>query len=126
MATTKAAATAADAATEYPVPKTDEQEAALQKALATAHKRKLEAVRDGLQGDVGTAFREKLAELQALKLPMGSSAKANVDMMLTNLATMETAINGEIAAADQVINPIENAPDPKPVPLLQMGMTRPT
>lgn len=98
-------------APDYPVPETDEQEVALERALATARKRKLEAVRDFLEGEVGKAFTDGLAALNQTKLPE-SSTKANVAAMVGNMATITKAVSDEIAAAENIINP----PPPPEVP----------
>jgi vacuolar-type H+-ATPase subunit E/Vma4 len=102
-------------AADYPVPTTDEQEIALEKALAEARKRRFESVRDFLDSDVCKAFTEGLQALGETRLPEGSSSKNNVGMMVANLATMRQTVDQELSLVENVINP---APPPAPVPML--------
>jgi hypothetical protein len=102
-------------AEDYPVPATDEQEIALEKALAEARKRRFETVRDFLDSDVAKAFVDGLTELSETRLPEGSSSKSNVAVMVTNLASMRQTVEQELTLVEAVINP---PPAAEPVPLV--------
>jgi len=105
------------AAPDYPVPETDEQIVALQKALATAYKTKLEKVRAILDSDAAKAFTEALNEAAALNLPTTGNTRANINAMLANMTTMSQSLDAEIQQAENSINPPAD-PAAGPVPLV--------
>lgn len=103
------------AAAEYPVPTTDEQVAALEKALATHRRSRLKAAEDFMNGKPYANFRVALADLNDAGLPAGSSVEVNAKNLTAFLDTMIRGIEQDIRQAEQVINP---APAIPPVPQL--------
>lgn len=102
-------------AADYPIPETDEQIVALQKALATAYKKKLEKVRDLLDSKAATSFLEALREAQALNLPATGNTRANINAMIANMGTMRQSLDAEIQQAENSINPpVDPTADPPP------------
>lgn len=91
--------------TEVEVPETDAQITALEKALAGAYLARLEQVKAVIDGPVGQAFKEALTELQALKLPPASGARANIQAMTMNMDVMLQGLEAEITNQNNVANP---------------------
>lgn len=89
----------------YPVPETDEQEAALHKALAIRHLQKLEAAQTLFAGKQYDAFRTKLDELVASNLPAGSATRQNAENLVRFLDTMARGIEQDVQGAEGVVNP---------------------
>lgn len=90
---------------DYPVPTNDAQIAALEKALATAKRAKLEPVISFLDSPELAAIKERVAELVALNLPAGTSAAAHINQLPNFLAAMDRGARADAANLDGLINP---------------------
>jgi hypothetical protein len=104
-----------DANPTYPVPQNAEQEAALEKALATRVLQKLDEAKALFEGDAYGAFREGLEGLVALKLPPTSATAQNAGNLSRFLDTMQQGLAQDRAAADAIVNPPPPLP---PVPMV--------
>lgn len=94
------------AALTYPVPETPEQEAALEKALATRVLQKLDAAKALFASDGYTAFRADLEALVELKLPAASATAQNAANLRRFLDTMSQGVDQDVKAADAAANPM--------------------
>lgn len=102
----------------YPIPETDEQEAALQKALAARHLQKLQAAEALFASKAYETFRAKVDELAASNLPAGSATRQNIENLARFLDTMARGIEQDVKGADAVVNPAAPIPDFPRVPLV--------
>lgn len=102
----------------YPVPQNPEQEAALEKALATRVLQKLETAQALFDADDYTAFREKLDALVDLKLPATSATAQNAANLARFLDTMKQGVAVDRNAADAVVNPPAPIPPAPAVPVV--------
>lgn len=90
---------------EYPVPRNAEEKTALIKALAQATKNELDPILAFLDAAETKAFAAKVEELSAAELPAGSATRSNLTMLATFLPAMRRAVEAEIEAAENTINP---------------------
>jgi ethanolamine utilization cobalamin adenosyltransferase len=97
----------------YAVPTNDEEEAALQKALATRHLQKLEAAQALFDGEPYVAFRTGLDTLITSNLPLGSATRQNAENLARFLDTMIRGVEQDVQGAEAAVNP---APPPPEVP----------
>lgn len=95
----------------YAVPSTDEEEAAMQKALATRHLHKLQGAEKLFGGKVYESFRAKLDELLGSNLPVGSATRQNAENLARFLDTMVRGIEQDVKGAEAAVNPAPPVPE---------------